>query len=150
MGGVDELLWPGKEAPWWEGGNTLLVCYTGRMLACLAPRQAAYLLGVATRTAQRRAQEAGAQGDHEVMRIGRTWTATGTWRRAHRTLKLAGRPRRTADHLELPSERCQHSDVHGEPCFVRVHEQILAAVQRDAHPYMSYMGWPLPKSRAAT
>ena len=61
------------------------------------------------------AQEAAVQGDHEVMRIGWTWVATFPWRRAHLTLKPAGRPRRTADHLELPGERCQHSDVHGEP-----------------------------------
>jgi hypothetical protein len=62
------------------------------MPSLLTARDAAKLLGVSERTAQRRAQEAARRGDEGVTRYGNYWAATEAWWREQLKRKPAGRP----------------------------------------------------------
>jgi len=62
------------------------------MPSLLTARDAAKLLGVSERTAQRRAQEAAKRGDEGVTRYGNYWAADEAWWREHLKPKRPGRP----------------------------------------------------------
>lgn len=62
------------------------------MSVLLTALQAAQLLGKAPRTASRRAREAYAAGDPEVIRIGQAWAAPEDWWRTHLEARPRGRP----------------------------------------------------------
>lgn len=68
----------------------------------LTGEQAAKLIGTSGRTAQRCAQQAAAQGDPELVRIGYSWVASEIWWR--KNLKRRGRGRPRKDQLDSALE----------------------------------------------